>query len=41
MLDLINAVNPKSRPDFNKMTKEEAVSFIAKSGRCSALIKVS
>ncbi|XP_060582693.1 phospholipase-B 81-like, partial [Ruditapes philippinarum] len=40
MLDLISAVNPKSRPDFKKMTKAEAVSFIAKSGRCSALIKV-
>ncbi|XP_053393318.1 phospholipase-B 81-like [Mercenaria mercenaria] len=40
MLDLINAVNPKSIPDFDRMTTEEAVSFIAKSGRCSALVKV-
>lgn len=40
LLDLISAVSPKSRPDFDSMTKEEAMSFVAKSGRCSALIKV-
>lgn len=40
LLDLISAVNPKGIPDFDSMTKEEAVSFIARSGRCSALIKV-
>ncbi|KAL4240707.1 Phospholipase B-like 1 [Mactra antiquata] len=40
MIDLVSAVSPRSRPDFMGMTKEEALAFIAKSGHCSALVKV-
>ena len=41
LLDLVNVVSPKNQPDWRKMTKEEAVAFVARSGHCSALIKVS
>jgi len=40
LLDLISAVRPDLAPDFDSMTKDEALTYIAQNGRCSALVKV-
>ncbi|KAL3876032.1 hypothetical protein ACJMK2_033919 [Sinanodonta woodiana] len=40
LLDLINALNPEGIPDWKTMTQAEAVSFAARHGFCSTLIKV-
>ena len=40
LLDLVSALAPKHRPDWDKMTKEQITSYVARSGHCSALIKV-
>ncbi|XP_013417551.1 phospholipase B [Lingula anatina] len=41
LLDLMNVIDPDSRPDFSKMTPDEIQSYIASSGHCSALVKVT
>lgn len=40
LLDLENAINPKSRPDWSKMTVEDLKSYIRTHGHCSAIVKV-
>jgi len=40
MLDLINAIHPEKRPDFSRMTLEEARRYLDENGHCSALVKI-
>lgn len=40
LLDLIRVVDPSSRPNFAKMTKEVLKDYVLKNSRCSALVKV-
>jgi hypothetical protein len=41
MLDLVNVVNKKERPDFDSMTDHELSRYMGLNGHCSALIKVT
>jgi len=41
LLDLIPALNPKARPDWNNMTAPLMLATLSRSGHCSALIKVN
>jgi hypothetical protein len=40
LLDLINAVDPETRPDYDKMSKKELARFLGEKGHCSAMVKV-
>ena len=40
-LDLMKAIDPESRPQFDKFTHQEAKDYVQRHGFCSALIKVS
>lgn len=41
MQDLLPALSPKARPDWDSMQAEEMLAAIATSGHCSALIQVT
>ena len=41
LLDLINAVDPSSRPDYDNMKPEEIENKIHRNGHCSALVKLT
>jgi hypothetical protein len=40
LFDIIPAVTPSARPNFNKMTYHQARSYLTRVGHCSALIKL-
>lgn len=40
-LDLLNALEPSRRPDYDKMTPEEVFRTVSSNGRCSALVKLN
>lgn len=41
LLDLVKAVSEEHRPNIDSMTKEQLMLYVAKSGHCSALVKVN
>lgn len=40
LLDLVSAINPDFLPNWDKMSKQEILDYVAKNGHCSALVKV-
>ena len=40
MFDILAAVVPSARPDFNRLRDDQIANYLAKQGHCSVLIKV-
>mmetsp|Transcript_4322 Transcript_4322/g.8677 ORF Transcript_4322/g.8677 Transcript_4322/m.8677 type:complete len:540 (-) Transcript_4322:179-1798(-) len=41
LLDLISALSPKERPNYEKMSREELMYAVTSSGHCSGLIRIT